>query len=57
MWHDLSIIFNEIFLSNKFSFEPQHYLEDSYMRISALRYTLELLGLQLLKCKLANKFC
>ena len=44
MWHDLSIIFNEINLSNKFSFEPQHYLEDSYIRISALIYTLELLG-------------
>ena len=29
MWHDLSIIFNEIVLSNEFSFEPQHYLEDS----------------------------
>ena len=24
MWHDLSIIFNEMVLSNKFSFEPQH---------------------------------
>ena len=28
MWYDLSIIFNEIFLSKKFLFEPQHYLED-----------------------------
>ena len=45
MWHDLSIIFNKIVLSNKFSFETQHYLEDSYIRISALIYTLELLGL------------
>ena len=53
MWYDLSIILNEIFLSNKFSFEPQHYLEDSYI---PLIYTLELLELQLLKCSLAN-FC
>ena len=57
MWHDLSIIFNEIVLSNKFSFESQHYLEDYYIRISAFIYTLELLGLQLLKCSLANRFC
>ena len=28
MWHDLSLIFDEIVPSNKFSFEPQHYLED-----------------------------
>ena len=54
MWHGLSIIFNGIFLSNKFSFEPQHYLEDSYIRMFALIYTLELLGLQLLKCSLAK---
>ena len=57
MWHDLSIIFNEIFLSNKFSLEPQHYLEDSYISIFALIYTLELLELQLLKYSLANRFC
>ena len=50
MWHDLSIILNEIVLSNQFSFEPQHYLEDSYMPKFALIYTLELLELQLLKC-------
>ena len=36
MWHDLSIIFNEIVLSNKLSFEPQHYLEDSYIATFAL---------------------
>ena len=57
MWHDLSIIFNEIGLSNKYPFEPQHYLEDSYIPIFALIYTLELLELQLLKCSLANGFC
>ena len=57
MWHDWSIIFYEIFLSNKFSFEPQHYLEDSYILIFALIYTLELLELQLLKCSLGNRFC
>ena len=57
MWHDLSTIFNEIFLNNKFSFEPQHYLEDSYIPIFASIYTLELLELQLLKCSLANRFC
>ena len=48
MWYDLSIIFNEIVLSNKFSFEPQHYLDDSYVAIIALiYYALELLGLHL----------
>ena len=56
MWHDLSIIFNEIVLSNKFSFEHWHYLEDSYVPINALIYTPELLGLKLLKCSLANRF-
>ena len=56
MWHDLSIIFNEIVLSNKLSFEPQHYLEDSYIATFALIYTLELLELQQLKCSLANRF-
>ena len=53
MWYDLSIIFNEIVPSNKFSVEPQHYFEDSYdsyIPIFALIYTLELLELQLLKC-------
>ena len=45
------------FFPNKFSFEPQHYLEDSNMSIFALIYTLELLELQLLKCSLANRFC
>ena len=45
---------NEIVLSNKFSFEPQHYLEYSYIPIFALICTLELL--QLLKCSLANRF-
>ena len=54
MWHGLSIIFNEVFLSNKFSFEPQHYLEDSYIPIFALIYSLKLLGLQVLKCSLAK---
>ena len=57
MWHDLWIIFNEIVLSIKFPFEPQQYLEDSYVPIFALIYTLELLSLQLLKCSLANRFC
>ena len=45
MWHGLSIIFNEIVLSNKFSFEPQHHLEDPYIPIFALIYTMELLRL------------
>ena len=46
MWHDLSMIFNEIVLSNKFSFEPQHYLEDSYIPIFVLIhvYTLNCSG-------------
>ena len=57
MWHDLSILFNKIVLSNKLSLEPQHYLEDSYIPKFALVYTLELLELQLLKCSLANRFC
>ena len=60
MWYDLSIIVNEIVLSNKFSFfsfEPQHYLKDSYIPIFALIYTLKLFELQLLKCRLANRFC
>ena len=42
---ELSIIFHEIILSNKFSFEPQHYLDDSYIPIFALIYTLGLLDL------------
>ena len=57
MWHDLSIIFNEFILSNTFSFEPEHYLEDSYVPTFSLIYTLQPLGLQLLKCSLANRFC
>ena len=48
---------NVVVLSNKFSFEPQHYLEDSYIPIFALMYTLELLGLQLFKWSLGNRFC
>ena len=28
-------MFNEFVLSNNFSFEPKHYLEDSYMLIFA----------------------
>ena len=56
-WHDLSIIFNEIVICNKFSFVPQHYVEDAFIPIFALIYTLELLELQLLKCSLANRFC
>ena len=40
MWHDLSIIFNEIVLYNKFWFEPQHYFEDFYRPIFASIYTL-----------------
>ena len=46
MWDDLSIILNEIVLSNKFSFEPQHYLEDSYIHMFTLIYIPELLELQ-----------
>ena len=42
--------------SNKFSFEPQHYLEDFYRPIFALIYTPELLEF-LLKRSLASKFC
>ena len=57
MWHDLSIIFNEILLSNTFSFDPQHYLQDPYIPIFALIYTLGLLELQPLKGNLANRFC
>ena len=57
MWHDLLIILNEIVLSNKLSLEPQNYLEDSYITIFALIYTLELLEFQLLKRSLANRFC
>ena len=53
IWHHLSIIFNEIVSSNKLSLEPQHYLEGSYMPIFALIFTLEPLGLQLLKNDLA----
>ena len=36
MWCNLSVIFNEFVLSYNFSFEPQHYLEDSYIPIIAL---------------------
>ena len=57
MWQDLLIVLNEIVLSNKLSLEPQNYLEDSYIPIFALIYTLELLEFQLLKCSLANRFC
>ena len=36
------MMFNEFFLSKNFSYEPLHYLEDSYMSIIALVCTLEL---------------
>ena len=35
-------MFYEFILSNNSSFEPQHYLEDSYIPIFALIYTLKL---------------
>ena len=50
-------MFYEFILSNNFSFEPQHYLEDSYIPIFALIYALKPNGLQLFKCSLANRFC
>ena len=55
--HDLSITFNEIVHSNKFSFQPQHYLEGSYIPIFTFNCTMEMLGLQLLKFSLGSKFC
>ena len=57
IWCNLSIIFYEYILSNNSSFEPHHYLEDSYIPIFALVYTLKLYELQLLKYSLANSFC
>ena len=39
---DLSIISNEFFLFNNFSFEPQHHLDDPYMIVFALIYTQKL---------------
>ena len=47
----------EFILSNNSSFEPQHYLEVSYIPIFTLMHTLKLQELQLLKCNLANSFC
>ena len=37
-------MFYEFILPNKSSFEPQHYLEDSYIPIFALIYTMKLWG-------------
>ena len=50
-------MFYEFILSNSYSIEPQHNLEDSYIPIFALMCTMKHYGLQLLKCSSANRFC
>ena len=42
IWCNLSIMYYEFILSNNSSFAPQHYLQDVYILIFALIYTLEL---------------
>ena len=53
MWHDLSITFKEIVLSNKFSFETQRYLEDSYIPVFDLIYTV---GVAAIEMQLSQHF-
>ena len=46
-------MFYEIIISNNSSFEPQHYLEEPFIHIFALRYTITLKGFQILNLQVS----